>query len=205
MASSCHQRPPGLASGKWEVWWESASWNSAYETWTWWTRTPAPSPLRWNDSEMHVPVIAQKPLLALSSHCLHKSPVGWHIFEGILYVCLSFPPSLRCPPACVSWGHLQNKLLALESLSRCLLLRELKLRHYRTGEDKLVTWFWFAWDGGIPGRRDFQCQSLENLVKTGISWPPLQENSAVSGKLGEKKTSGRKGYKVDQIFLRGTS
>lgn len=44
------------------------------------------------------------------------------------------------------------------SLSQSLLLVEPKLRHYRTREDELMTWFWFAREGGVPGMWDFQCQ-----------------------------------------------
>ena len=69
---------------------------------------------------MLVPVIAQRSLLGLSSH---------------LVPAVFFPPDpLLCTPAGISQDHLQNKLLALKSLSQSFLLGEPKLRHHGKGE-----------------------------------------------------------------------
>lgn len=196
MASSCHQCPPGLARGRWEVlvgkcFLEQRLWKPELGGHI--PQCPHPS------GEMTLRCVS---LLLPRGLCWHWALIAYRSslldntsLKASYTVCLSFPPLLCCSHASVSWDYLQNKLL--ESFSRSLLLGEFKRRHCRTGEDKLVTWFWFAWDGGIPGMRDFQCQSLENLVKTGISWPPLQENSVVSGKLGDKKASRRKRDKAD--------
>ena len=51
-----------------------------------------------------------------------------------LYLLSFFPDPLLCTPAGISQDHLQNKLLALESLSQSFLLGEPKLRHHGKGE-----------------------------------------------------------------------
>ena len=84
MASSCPWRPPYLADGRWEVsggkcFLEQPSTKTLNLVYT------APSPLRWDDSEMLVLVIAQWPLLGLSSHLVPAvfSPLI-HLFAPLL-------------------------------------------------------------------------------------------------------------------------
>lgn len=74
---------------------------TALTTWPWWINNPAPSPFRWDNSEVGSPAVAH------SSSLPENTP-----FVG----CLPFPASLPLSPASVCL-YLPNRLLALKALS----------------------------------------------------------------------------------------
>lgn len=86
----------------------------------WWINSLAPSLFAWGHSE------------GCALQCLPEVPRGIGILlspvEILLIVFFLFsaiPVSFHHFPSSVSWGHLPNKVLALGSVSQCLLLGEL--------------------------------------------------------------------------------
>lgn len=88
---------------------------------SWWINTPAPSPLKWDDSKVCIPLSPQDFPAGLNLVAHRGNLLIMHVY-GL--------PSLLCVthlfPYWYCLASLLNKLLAHESLGHCLLLGEPK-------------------------------------------------------------------------------